>query len=88
MFRWGIVSTAEINGKVFPALRDAGGSQVIAIASRSPERAKEWADKFSPGLRIESYESILEASDIDGLYIPLCVFISIADLLGSETSSF
>ena len=44
--KWGILSTAEITGKVAPALRSVGS--IVAVASRSVEKARAFAEKVAP----------------------------------------
>lgn len=70
--RWGILSTADIGmAKVTPAIQKAENSEVGAIASRSPERAAEAAAQLGIPGSYGSYEALLEAPDIDAIYIPL-----------------
>lgn len=70
--RWGILSTADIGmAKVTPAIQKAENSEVVAIASRSPARAAEAAAQLGIPGSYGSYEGLLEAPDIDAIYIPL-----------------
>src|SRR5262249_32812747 len=38
--RWGILGVAKINERLLPAFAAAGNAELVAIASRTPERAK------------------------------------------------
>ncbi len=70
--RWGILSTAKIGiQKVIPALQKGHFCEVIAIASRSIERANEVADSLGIAKRYASYEELLSNPDIDAIYNPL-----------------
>jgi predicted dehydrogenase len=70
--RWGVLSTAKIGmSKVTPAIQRAENSEVVAIASRSPDKAAEAAGRLGIPSSYGSYEELLDAEDIDALYIPL-----------------
>jgi predicted dehydrogenase len=70
--RWGIISTADIGmSKVTPAIQRAANAEVVAIASRRPDQAREAADRLGIPASYGSYEALLEADDVDAVYIPL-----------------
>ncbi len=69
--RWGILGAARITRAVVPALRAADGHELVAVASRSLDKAREHAAQFSIPQAIGSYEAMLAAPDIDVIYIPL-----------------
>ena len=70
--RWGILSTAEITLKVAPALQAANDSQLVAIASRSLDKAQAWADKHCPAAKAYgSYEELINDDNVEAVYIPL-----------------
>ncbi|OLP52644.1 oxidoreductase [Rhizobium rhizosphaerae] len=72
MLRFGILSTAKIGrDQVIPAIQDAEGCVVTAIASRDLSRARAVADRFSVPHAFGSYEELLASSEIDAVYIPL-----------------
>ncbi|GAC1400669.1 MAG: Gfo/Idh/MocA family oxidoreductase [Ktedonobacteraceae bacterium] len=70
--RWGIISTANIGVKaVTPAIRASSNGRLVAVASRDARRAAE-VYSFAPGISIyDNYESILNDSNVDAVYIPL-----------------
>jgi predicted dehydrogenase len=68
--RWGVLSTAAINGSLIPGLLAAQGCQLVGIASRSPERARQAALRWGCG-SYSSYEALLEDKTLDAVYIPL-----------------
>ena len=69
---WGILSTAKIGTqKVIPAMQLGRRTNIVAIASRSPERSKEAAKGLGIPVALGSYEELLARKDIDAVYIPL-----------------
>ncbi|MUO80447.1 gfo/Idh/MocA family oxidoreductase [Agrobacterium vitis] len=72
MLRFGILSTAKIGRElVVPAIQDAEGAVVSAIASRDLAKARAMADRFSVPHAFGSYEEMLASDLIDAVYIPL-----------------
>jgi predicted dehydrogenase len=70
--RWGVLSTADIGmSKVTPAIQRAPNCEVVAIASRSYEKALDAANLLGIPHAHGSYEELLEADDVDAVYIPL-----------------
>ena len=72
MLRWGILSTAKIGrNAVIPAIQASGNGEVTAVASREADRAQAFAAELSIPSHYGSYEALLEAEDVDAVYIPL-----------------
>lgn len=70
--RWGILSTAKIAVKnVVPAMQQGSHSEVVAIASRNLNKAKEVADSLNIETAFGSYEKLLNDTNIDAIYNPL-----------------
>ena len=70
--RWGVLSTADIGmAKVTPAIQQAENCDVVAIASRSSDRAEAAAAQLGIPGAYGSYEALLEDADIDAVYVPL-----------------
>jgi hypothetical protein len=69
--KWGVMGTANIADIVLPALVAAPNCEVLACASRSVEKAAEWAAERSIPRAYGSYQELLEDPDVDALYIPL-----------------
>ncbi len=70
--RWGILSTAKIGvEKVIPAMRRGDRTEVVAIASRSLDKAQAAASKLAIGKAFGSYEELLADPDVDAIYNPL-----------------
>ncbi|HEY8528351.1 MAG TPA: Gfo/Idh/MocA family oxidoreductase [Paenibacillaceae bacterium] len=70
--RWGILGCAKIAiNKVIPAILRAERGEIVAVASRGEEKARETAQRFGIPKAYGSYEALLEDPDIDAVYIPL-----------------
>jgi len=69
--RWGILSTAGINGALIPALRESAYAELVAVASRDQERAREYAKEHGIERAFGSYEALLADDEIDAVYLPL-----------------
>jgi len=69
--RWGILGAAGINASFLPGLREASGSQAVALASRSLDRARDEAHRWQIDTAYGSYEELLADGGIDAVYIPL-----------------
>lgn len=70
--RFGIVSTADIGTqKVIPGIQKADNCEVVAIASRSIERAREAAAELDIPEAFGSYEDLLASDGVDAVYIPV-----------------
>ena len=68
---WGILSTADIAIRMFmPAIQQAAGAELKAIASRDFSKAKQIAETFQIEA-CDDYEALLRREDIDIVYIPL-----------------
>ncbi|MEO8036394.1 MAG: Gfo/Idh/MocA family oxidoreductase, partial [Acidobacteriota bacterium] len=65
-------STANIGrNQVNPAIQASRNAELLAVASRDLARAREFAAKSSISRYYESYEALLDDTDIDAVYIPL-----------------
>jgi len=69
--RWGLLSTARINRAVIPAIRASARSELTAVASRTIERAREYAAEWSIPRALGSYDALVEDPDVDVIYVPL-----------------
>lgn len=68
--KWGVISTANIALTQFiPAITRANG-ELVAIASRGP-KVYEIAKKLQVKRAYESYEELLNDSEVEAVYIPL-----------------
>ncbi len=71
ILRWGLLSTASINQAIMPPLRASGRNQLVAVASRSRERAAAYAKEWRIPRFFASYEALLADPEIDVVYISL-----------------
>ena len=69
--RWGILSTANIGRRVIPAIHASVNGEVVAVCSRSLERAQEFAHEQNIPKAYGSYEALLADENIDAIYNPL-----------------
>jgi len=72
MIRVGVLGTARVvpYGLLQPA-KETQGVHVIGIASRTPQKAAEFAARHGIERGFGSYEALLECNDIDAVYIAL-----------------
>jgi predicted dehydrogenase len=69
--RWGLLSTARINGALIPPLRASTRNQLVAVASRTQAQADAYAKTWDIPRAFGSYEAMLADPDIDVVYNPL-----------------
>ncbi|WP_114946049.1 Gfo/Idh/MocA family protein [Microvirga calopogonii] len=70
--RWGVLSTAQIaKNHVIPAMQAGAFTEIVAIASRDEDRAREAAVDLGIPRAYGSYEALLADPDIDAIYNPL-----------------
>jgi predicted dehydrogenase len=69
--RWGVLSTANINRKVLVGVGGSRLVEVAAVASRSSERAAEFACAHGIPRAHGSYEELLADDEVEAVYIPL-----------------
>ena len=69
---WGILGTANIAvSKVIPAMQRGEWCEVVAIASRDLEKAKQVAQRLGVPKAYGSYEELLDDESVDVVYNPL-----------------
>src|SRR5688572_13315356 len=70
--RWGILGTAKIARlKVIPAIQRSAHSEVVALASRSLERAEAVSRELGIAKAYGTYEALLGDPNVDVIYNPL-----------------
>ena len=76
--RWGILGTAGIARKNWQAIALAGNASLAAVASRSPERSRQFVAECLAACplpnvpaAVAGYGELLSRSDVDAVYIPL-----------------
>jgi len=73
--RWGLLSTANINRRVIPAIRESGQGELVAVASRLKRKAKEYAKRWEIPQVFGSYQQMLDSGAVDAVYISLPNFL-------------
>ena len=72
--RWGILGTANIAIKLAAAIAKAPSAKVVAVASRTLERAEQWSAEIGLSddvVKYGSYMEILRDPSVDVMYVPL-----------------
>jgi predicted dehydrogenase len=75
--RWGILGTANIARKNWKGIRLSGNGVVAAVASRTPDRARQFISECQSEVPFEQapaavgYEELLARADVDAVYVPL-----------------
>ena len=70
--RWGVLSTATIAREdVIPAMQNGAHSEIIAIASRTNEKARLIAQRLKIPKVFGCYDELLADPEIEAVYIPL-----------------
>ncbi len=69
--RWGLLSTANINTMLIPAVHASSRGELAAVASRSQEKSDAYAAKWQIPLAFGSYEAMLASDEVDAVYISL-----------------
>jgi xylose dehydrogenase (NAD/NADP) len=69
--RWGILGTAGIARKLLAGARRTSAVEIVAVGSRTPERAAEFAAEHRIGRVHGSYQALLADPDVEAVYIAL-----------------
>ena len=69
--RWGLLSTANINKALIPAIRASQRGELVAVASRSKENAAAYAKEWEIPQSFGSYQEMLDSGEVDAVYIGL-----------------
>jgi len=76
--RIGILGTAGIARKNWPAIFNSGNSVITAVASRDLERSRRFIEECQaktpfeiPPVPLGSYEELLASREVDAVYVPL-----------------
>ncbi len=67
--RWGLVSTANINRRVIPALRASERGELVGISSRNRATGEAYAARWEIPRVFDGYEAMFASPDIDAVYI-------------------
>lgn len=67
--RWGIAAPGDIAAKFTAAVQRHSSQHVVAVGSRSLERAQDFATRFDIGTAHGSYDALVDDSQVDVVYI-------------------
>lgn len=69
VINWGIVGPGNIANKFAAAVKNVDGAHLAAVASRSAQKGREFADKYNIEHVFESYEDMAASPLVDAVYI-------------------
>lgn len=69
--RFGVLGTGRITRRLVADLQSTDGVSVTAIASRTTERARWYADQYGIANAITGYQELIDRDDVDAVYISL-----------------
>lgn len=67
--RWGILGTGKIARIMAAALAESRHGSLVAVGSRTPERARAFASEFAVPRHYPSYAAVLGDADVDVVYV-------------------
>ena len=71
VLRWGILGPGRIAPRLVRGLAQTERGDLVAVASRDLGRAREFAARHGIGAAFGSYQALLDADDVDVVYISL-----------------
>lgn len=69
--RFGVIGTGRITRRLVADVQSTEGASVVAIASRTTDRAAWYADKYGIANAVQGYQQLLQRDDVDAVYISL-----------------
>jgi predicted dehydrogenase len=69
VIRWGVVGPGSIANGFAEAVQQTDGGTIVAVASRSTERAAAFGDRFAIPTRYGDYESLAADPDVEVVYV-------------------
>ncbi len=67
--KWGIISTGHISGKFANALKILPDAELVAVASRTKEKAEKFAREYNIPKAYSNYQELADDKNIDVVYI-------------------
>ncbi len=68
-FNWGIIGCGRIAHKFARDIQTIDGARIYAVATRSLDKAKVFAQAYDAPHALDSYEALLEVEGLDAVYI-------------------
>ena len=69
MIRWGVAGPGAIAHGFADAMRSVADGTIVAVASRSMERANSYGEQFAVPSRYGDYDSMAADPDVDAVYV-------------------
>jgi predicted dehydrogenase len=69
VIRWGIVGPGGIAAKFARAMTRVDEGRIVAVSSRSAERAAAFADRFEIAARYDDDRALADDTDVDAIYV-------------------
>ncbi|HEV8488684.1 MAG TPA: Gfo/Idh/MocA family oxidoreductase [Candidatus Limnocylindrales bacterium] len=69
--RWGILGPGMIAGRLLAGARRSSSAEVVAVGSRAPERAAQFAERYAIPTAHGSYEDLVADPRVEAVYIAL-----------------
>ena len=67
--RWGVLAPGNIAASFFDAVSRHTRQRLVAVGSRSPERAQSFANRFGADRAYSSYEQLVADPEVDVVYV-------------------
>ena len=67
--RWGILGTGSIARQFATGLRELSDAQLVAVGSRTPERAEAFGTEFAVPRRHGNYAALASDPQVDVVYV-------------------
>lgn len=67
--RWGILGCGNIANKFAADLKWVDNAELVAVASRNPQKANEFSIKHGAKFALDSYEKLVSAPEVDVIYV-------------------
>jgi xylose dehydrogenase (NAD/NADP) len=71
MIKWGLISTADINGKLLAGAAESDDVEILAVGSRDADRAATYAKEHGIERSYGTYDELLADPDVQAVYNPL-----------------
>ena len=71
MIRWGIIGAGKIAQRFVKSLAYESNSELYTVSCRTLVKAQQFADTYHASKAYESYEELLQDSNVDAVYITL-----------------
>ena len=69
--RWGLLSTANINRRLIPAIRASARGELVAVASRRQDAAEAYSAQWGIPRAFGDYDALLASGEVDAVYVSL-----------------